>query len=124
MQDKSADRFQTFVASIGGLAADEARKAKLLYVRNELAEYEAGIQAARAFGFLQLMLVVIPFFWPILLAQRYFMVVGRRLRYRRIRNALDVCSSDLGDQAAALSAKLEELSQSSPLSLLPWRNAT
>lgn len=115
----AAESFQVFAAALGNLAGDEARKAKLLYVRNELAEYENDLEDSRTFGWLQLAFAVIPIFWPILLAQRRAMVSSAKLAYQRVKNALDVWRDDLGGEAAPLLAELERLHGRAPR-LLPW----
>ncbi len=119
MTRSSADKLQLFIASIGNLAGDEARKAKLLYVRNELADFEAECSDARSFGLLQIVFAVIPLFWPFLLVQRHSMVNAAKLSVRRIRNALDVWKEDLGDEQPRLAAELDRLATGSPR-LLPW----
>ena len=113
------DRLQGFIASIANLAADEARKAKLLYVRNEIAAYEAELEDSHHLGFLQLAFAVIPFFWPFLYVQRRAMMTEARLKHRRIRNALDVWKAELGDEGLALEGELERLRPGEPR-LIPF----
>jgi hypothetical protein len=96
------------------MAGDEGRKAKLLFIRNELAEYEESLASAHAFGLFQLIFLVIPVFWPVLLAQRYMMIAGCRSEYRQLRNALDVWGGDLGSDAEPLAAELERLHARTP----------
>lgn len=119
MTTSSADKLQLFIASIGSLAGDESRKAKLLFVRNEIADFEAECTNARSFGLLQIAFAVIPLFWPILLAQRHSMVTSARLSARRIRNALDVWKGDLGDEHARLATELDRVETRAPR-MLPW----
>ncbi len=63
-------QLQTFVAGLSGLPPDEIRKAKSLYLRNAFSEYKAMQSQMKAFGGLQILFAIIPFFWPILWAQR------------------------------------------------------
>jgi hypothetical protein len=95
----SPEKMQIFLAALSGLPPDEVRKAKSLYVRNAISEYHAMQESLRAFGCLQLLFAVIPFFWPILYAQRRIMNAQRRLAEERIRNALDVWKDDLGGES-------------------------
>ena len=119
MPDHSADKLQLFIASIGSLTGDEARKAKLLYLRNELADFEAANSNAKADGFLQLLFALMPLFWPFLYVQRKNLVTAAELSARRIQNALDVWRTDLGDEHARLAGELERIKTGSPR-LLPW----
>lgn len=95
----SPERMQLFVAGLSGLAPDEVRKAKTLYIRNAIAEYHAMEESLRAFGCLQVAFAVIPIFWPILYVQRRAMNAGRELMKQRIRNALDVWKDDLAGES-------------------------
>jgi hypothetical protein len=95
----SPERMQLFVAGLSGLAPDEVRKAKTLYIRNSIAEYRAMEESLRAFGCMQAMFALIPFFWPILYVQRRTMNAGRELMKQRIRNALDVWKDDLAGES-------------------------
>jgi hypothetical protein len=114
-----SDPLAQFVASIANVAGDEARKAKLLYLRNALVSYSVYLDDARAFGLLQIAFAIVPVFWPILLAQRYSMITGARKQRQQIANALDVWGADLGDDAVPLRAELAQLAARSPR-LLPW----
>ena len=91
----SAEKLQLFVAGLSGLPPDEVRKAKTLYIRNAIAEYNALQESIRAFGCVQIFFVIIPIFWPILYAQRRMMRAQQRLFQERIRNALLVWEDDL-----------------------------
>ena len=108
------DRLQLFIASLGSLAGEESRKAKLLFVRNELASYAASNDDTNAFGVLQLCFAIFPPFWPFLYVQRRTLVVAARLQSRRIYNALDVWRDDLGAEAPALVDELARCDASAP----------
>ena len=81
----SPEKLQLFVAGLSGLAPEEVRKAKLLYLRNAISEFQA----------MQGCMSIIPVFWPILGAQRRMMAAQLRLGKDRIRNAIDVWRGDL-----------------------------
>ncbi|MEX2189021.1 MAG: hypothetical protein WD875_19595 [Pirellulales bacterium] len=95
----SPEQMQLFVAGLSGLAPDEVRKAKTLYIRNAIAEYRAMEETLRAFGCAQIVFALIPVFWPILYLQRRTMNAGRELMKQRIRNALDVWKDDLAGES-------------------------
>jgi hypothetical protein len=116
---EASDKLQLFIASIGSLAGEESKKAKLLFVRNQIADYEAECDNARTFGFVQILFAIFPLFWPILLAQRHGMVTSAKQTYRHIQNALDVWKSDLGDEHPRLVDELARIHTRSPR-LLPW----
>jgi hypothetical protein len=84
-----------FVAGLSGLAPEEVRKAKLLYVRNAISEYQAMHAAVRGFGQAQGCMSIIPVFSPIIGAQKRMMAAQLQLARDRIRNAIDVWREDL-----------------------------
>jgi hypothetical protein len=91
----SAEKMQLFLAGISGLPEDEVRKAKSLYIRNAISEYEALRESLRAFGCIHVMFALIPLFWPFIYAQRRAIKAQCRLFEDRIRNALAVWKDDL-----------------------------
>jgi hypothetical protein len=91
----SAEKLQLFVAGLSGLAPEEVRKAKLLYIRDAISEYEAMQAALQGFGQMQGCMSIIPVFWPIIGAQKQMMAAQRQLARDRIRNAIDVWRGDL-----------------------------
>jgi hypothetical protein len=91
----SPEELQLFVAGLSGLAPEEVRKAKRLYIRNAISEYEAMQAAFQGFGQAQGCMSLIPVFWPIIGAQRRMMAAQRQLAKDRIRNAIDVWREDL-----------------------------
>jgi len=100
LESLSPEKLQLFAASLGGLSADEMRKAKLLYIRNAISEFRALEKTFAGFGKLQGCLSIIPFFWPVIAVQKNAMNVQRDLARERIMNAIDVWKDDL--QAAGL----------------------
>ena len=94
----SPEKMQMFVAALSGLPQEEVRKAKVLYIRNAISEYTALRESYRAMGCVQVVFAIIPFFWPVLYAQRRMMDSQTRLYEERIRNAIDVWKNDLGDE--------------------------
>ena len=99
-----------FIAGLSGMAPDEVRKAKLLFIRNEIAELRALRTSYAGFGVAQGCFAIIPVFWPILWAQRSGMNAAVTMHVEQIRNALIVWGDDLGDDRAALEQELTALS--------------
>ncbi len=98
----SPEQLQMFVAGLSGLAPEEVRKAKSLYIRNALSEYRAMEEGLAAFGQIQGCFAVIPIFWPILGMQKKMLDTQRRLFRERIQNALDVWQDDLAGEVFEL----------------------
>ena len=98
LESLSSEKLQMFVAGLSGLAPEEVRKAKVLYLRNAISELEAIHSGLQAFGFVQGCFAIIPIFWPILYAQRRMMKSQLKLSKDRIRNAISVWRDDLGDE--------------------------
>jgi hypothetical protein len=103
MQDSQPDslspeKMQLFLAGLRGLPAEEIRKAKSLYIRNAISEYDAMMESLAAFGCMQTVFAIIPFFWPVLYAQRRMMNAQQKLFEERIQNAMDVWKDDLAGE--------------------------
>jgi hypothetical protein len=88
------EKLQMFVATLSGLAPEEVRKAKVLYIRNAISEYQAMQASFQGFGQAQGCMSVIPIFWPIIGAQKRMMAAQLQLARDRIRNAIDVWRGD------------------------------
>ena len=91
----SPEKLQLFVAGLSGLAPEEVRKAKLLYLRNAISEFQAMQASYEGFGQAQGCMSIIPVFWPIIGAQKRMIAAQLQLCKDRIRNALDVWRADL-----------------------------
>lgn len=103
------EKLQLFVAGLSGLNADEIRKAKLLFIRNEVSELKALKTSIQGFGTAQGCFAVIPIFWPVLKAQRTSMNAALTLKKDQIRNALLVWADDLGADRQAIESELDQL---------------
>ena len=103
------EKLQLFIAGLSGLNTDEVRKAKILFIRNELSQLKALKESIAGFGVVQGCFAVIPFFWPILWAQRRGMNAALTLQKEQIRNALMVWREDLGDDARQMQSELDAL---------------
>ncbi len=91
------------------MAPDEVRKAKLLFIRNEISKLRALKTSFAGFGVAQGCFAIIPVFWPILWAQRTGMNAAVTMHSAQIRNALSVWGEDLGSDAASLEAEVAAL---------------
>lgn len=91
----SPEKMQMFIAGLSGLAPDEVRKAKLLYIRNAISEFKALQASIQGFGQAQGCMSIIPIFWPIIGAQKSMMAAQLQLGKDRIQNAIDVWRDDL-----------------------------
>lgn len=93
----SPEKLQLFAAGLSGLAPEEVRKAKVLYVRNAISEYRAMIASVE--GFRQFhrggCLSILPFVGSMMGAQRTMIAAQMQLAKERIRNAIDVWRDDL-----------------------------
>lgn len=108
------ERLQMFIAGLTGMAPDEVRKAKLLFIRNEIAQLRALKASYAGFSVAQGCFAIIPVFWPILWVQRSSMNAAVTMHVEQIRNALIVWGDDLGADTAALEQELTALSSSPP----------
>ena len=91
----SPEQLQMFAAGLSGLAPEEVRKAKSLYIRNAISEGRAMQSTFEGFGQAQGCLSIIPIFWPILGAQKRMMAAQLQLSKDRVRNAIEVWKDDL-----------------------------
>ncbi|MCE9603454.1 MAG: hypothetical protein K8U03_00970 [Planctomycetia bacterium] len=91
----SPEKLQLFAATLAGLPQTEMRQAKLLYIRNAIAELRAQEQVFASFGKLQGCMSIIPIFWPVLAMQKRIMATQKQLARQRIVNAIDVWKEDL-----------------------------
>ena len=91
----SPEKLQLFVAGLSGLAPEEVRKAKVLYLRNAISEFQATKASIQGFKQAQGCMSIIPVFWPILAAQKRIMAAQLQLAKDRITNAIHVWREDL-----------------------------
>jgi hypothetical protein len=101
------EKLQLFVAGLSGLDPEEVRKAKLLFVRNELRKLKAMHTSLAGFGAARGCFSVIPIFWPILSAQNSSMNAILTLQKDQIRNALQVWRDELGEDGRAIERELQ-----------------
>jgi hypothetical protein len=100
---------QLFMAGLAGLPEDEVRKAKLLFIRNELSRFKASTASFSAFGTAQGCFSIVPIFWPMIRAQKRIMNASLTSHSERIRNAIEIWRDDLGMEVRDLERQLDEL---------------
>ncbi|QVL31072.1 hypothetical protein KIH39_19800 [Telmatocola sphagniphila] len=91
----SPEKLQMFIAGLSGMAPEEVRKAKLLYIRNAISEYEAMKTGLAGFSQPSGCLSILPGFGKILGMQKQMVASQMQLAQQRIRNAIDVWKDDL-----------------------------
>jgi len=89
------DKMQLFVASLAGLAPAEINKAKVLYIRNAIDEYEAELLSTQASKWMFLLFALVPLFWPFLYVAKKSMDAHFEMARRRVHNAIEVWGDDL-----------------------------
>ena len=106
----SPEKMQLFLATLAHLPPAEIQKAKLLYIRNTIAEFRAFETTIASFGQMQGCMSIIPIFWPIISLQKKLMNSQIDLARQRILNAVDVWKDD--HRAAGFDVSRIDLSQS------------
>jgi hypothetical protein len=102
-QDSLApEKLQLFVASLAGLAPAEITKAKVLYIRNAIDEYEAERISSESSKWVLLLFALVPLFWPFLYVAKKSMDAQFEMGRRRIHNAIEVWADELRGQHFAL----------------------
>ncbi|MHC4449142.1 MAG: hypothetical protein ACYS0E_03220 [Planctomycetota bacterium] len=92
----SPAQMQLFVAGLSGLPPEEVNKAKVLYLRNAVSEYNAAKESARGMPWMLIPFWIIPIFWPMLFIFLRNQRIELSLARERIENAADVWKEDLG----------------------------
>jgi hypothetical protein len=103
------EKLQLFVAGLSGLDPEEIRKAKILFIRNELSQLKALKTQIAGFGVAQGCFAIIPIFWPVLWVQRSSMNAAVTLQKEQIQNALSVWKNDLGEDGRQIERELQSI---------------
>ncbi|MBL9080407.1 MAG: hypothetical protein JNK76_01285 [Planctomycetales bacterium] len=106
----SSERMQQFALTLAHLPPDEVRKAKLLYIKNAIAEFRTFETTVSSFAQMQGCMSIVPIFWPIIKMQKKMINAQVDLARQRIMNAIDVWRDDL--QAAGFDVTKLDLSGS------------
>ncbi len=91
----SPGNMQFFIAGLAGLAPEEVRKAKILYIKNAIAHYEAAVTQYRSSIWLILLFAIMPFFWPFLYVGWRNLRANLQMEHRCIVNALETWADEL-----------------------------
>ena len=105
-EELSPDRLVAFAAGLANLPKEEIEKAKVLYLRNAITNYEEMLKSYAAFAFLQVFFAAIPCFLPILAAQWFAMYAAKKAAQQKVLDALDVWRDDLGEEYHNLKNRL------------------
>lgn len=103
---------EAFAASVATLPRDEMRRAKLLFVRNEIAQLRAIRESNSGWRIGTILMFLMPLAWPALYATRKTMRVNAELQEERVRNAMAAWSYDLDGHNDSLREALEAALQS------------
>lgn len=105
----SPEKMQLFLASLSGLQPEEIQKAKSLYLRNGISEYQALCSSQSSMGCLFAGFCLIPLFWPFIYSFVRTNRAARQLARDRILNALEVWKNDLGDEIYQIDKQVRDL---------------
>jgi len=108
-QGLTPEKLQLFIAGLTGMSKEEAGKAKLLFIKNEIAEYRMLKTQHAAFWKMQGCFAIVPIFWPIMRGQKILLTTALDMHREQLQNAFDVWRGDLGHHAAELESQLREL---------------
>ena len=108
-QGLTPEKLQMFIATLSGLPEDEVRKAKILFLKNQISDLKMMKTTYSSFGSASGCFGIIPIFWPIMRMQKNMMNSALTRQVEQIRNALDVWQYDLGSEARELENDLNRL---------------
>ena len=95
-----------FAATLAALPQDEVRKAKTLYLRNAIVDFELARSSGRAMMIVMGVMCIIPIFLIVFIPGFIAYKKGIEAGRQKIRNAIDVWREELGPEADALSAQI------------------
>ncbi len=88
---------------------EEVRKAKLLFIRNEITELKGMIREAKGSWPLLILFGLIPLFWPFLWSGWTSFTSKVTTRKEQINNAIQTWKDELGADAYELTRQLETI---------------
>jgi hypothetical protein len=98
----SAESINSFIVSLHGMAANEVNKAKELYIRNAIADYETARSKFNSGLYLQIPLCIIPIFLPVMIYNIRNEHLDLKNMKTQIYNTIEVWGDDLGTKKGAL----------------------
>lgn len=101
------DSLNAFANSLRGMAVDEIQKAKELFIKNAISDYETAVKKFNNLLFLRVFLFIIPIFWPFLIVLLRNEYLDLKNSKNQILNTIEVWGDDLGDKKIELENLLE-----------------
>jgi hypothetical protein len=98
----SSESINSFIVSLHGMAENEVNKAKELYLRNAIADYETARSKFNSGLFLQIPLCIIPIFLPIIIYNIRSALLDLKNMKTQIYNTIEVWGNDLGSKKETL----------------------
>lgn len=89
---------QNFMTGLAGMPPEEIKKAKILYLRNAILEYETFRTITNQTKWLMLIFAIIPIFWPFLYFAYRGYNIDIRMKKQLILNAIDVWKNELAGE--------------------------
>ena len=107
--ESTLTRMSPFLLGIAGLPVEEVRKAKLLFIRNEITELKGMIREAKGSWPVLIMFGLIPLFWPFLWSAWTSFKSKVTTQSEQINNAIQTWKDDLGADASEFTRQLESI---------------
>ena len=107
--ENTMTRMSPFLLGIAGLPLDEVRKAKLLFIRNEITDLKGMIREAKGSWPVLIMFGLITLFWPFLWSTWWNYKSKVTTQSEQINNAIQTWKDDLGADAYELTRQLESI---------------
>lgn len=98
----SAESINSFIVSVHGMATNEVNKAKELFLKNAIADYETERSKFNNNLILQCFLFLIPLFWPSLIVSIRNGLLDLKNMKTQIYNTIEVWGADLGSKKEEL----------------------
>lgn len=96
-----------FTATLSTLPRDEIRKAKSLFIRNAIVDFQLSRSTGKTMLIVLGVMSIVPVFLVVFIPSLASYLKGNEAAKQKIRNAIDVWRDDLGPEAATLLAQLE-----------------
>ena len=103
-----ASTLTAFAANLATLPADEIRKAKSLFIRNSIADYQMTLKSSKGVLIVMGVMCIIPIFLVVFVPAYWGYKAAKENGRQKIINALEVWRSDLGPDYEALLVLLDK----------------
>jgi hypothetical protein len=101
-----ASALTAFAANLATLPADEVRKAKSLFIRNSISDYQMTLKSTKGFLIVMGVMCIIPIFLVVFIPAFLGYKAAKENGRQKIINALEVWRPDLGSDYDALMASI------------------